>query len=423
VRFAVHWPGIPEASPRSHGVPRRDVPRRVHVSIFGETAGRAREVRLTLARLPVHVPARRAALARERGFDLLDPSGSFLLKPTHQQSPARPQDLAIEPGFLTDLPAWALPRALGGSGHFVDLQVFDADNVEAACQVCAGFLSPVLSPVRFPGTQLGEGEPHPVAAVRSSLGASQPPLQAQHTLALPHRQARYLQKFPSREGCGHCDASVDPDYLALSRCWNRVRHGGECDMPAPSSVHGHPVGLHARRYRARPAEPYPSNLRHPDLAGLAAQSAHVPLPAALPHDPEPLGPSCLAPRRSPCRVLWVEERGHRLGEIPQRLLLHHLGTRRQPRELRPCLGELTALLHVARGALPAGKPVQVLLDGQVPDVPGVAAVILQYRLLGRCGEQSVSGHANILSTNADISGEVKRRFLPGSQAGAKAPRF
>ena len=49
MRFAVHRPGIPEASPRSHGVPRRDVPGRVHVSVAGVAAGHAAEQGLALA--------------------------------------------------------------------------------------------------------------------------------------------------------------------------------------------------------------------------------------------------------------------------------------------------------------------------------------------------------------------------------------
>ncbi len=85
-------------------------------------------------------------------------------------------------------------------------------------------------------------------------------------------------------------------------------------------------------------------------------------------------------------------------------------------------GELTALFQVARGALAAGVPVGVLLDGQVPDVPGVAAVVLQHGLLGGGGEQPVPGHTNTLSDGADISGELRRRFLPGLEAGVWSPR-
>ena len=67
--------------------------------------------------------------------------------------------------------------------------------------------------------------------------------------------------------------------------------------------------------------------------------------------------------------------------------------------------------------------VGVLLDGEVPDVPGVAAVVPQHCLLGGRGEQPVPGHANTLSDTADISGEVKRRFLPALKAGVPTPRF
>jgi hypothetical protein len=79
----------------------------------------------------------------------------------------------------------------------------------------------------------------------------------------------------------------------------------------------------------------------------------------------------------------------------------------------PGLGELSALLQVARRALAAGVPVGVLFDGQVPHIPGVAAVVPQHCFLGGCGEEPVPGHTNTLSDIADISGEVTRRFLPG----------
>lgn len=37
--FAVHWPGSPEASPHSHGAPRRDAPSRVHASVGASVGG------------------------------------------------------------------------------------------------------------------------------------------------------------------------------------------------------------------------------------------------------------------------------------------------------------------------------------------------------------------------------------------------
>jgi hypothetical protein len=56
--------------------------------------------------------------------------------------------------------------------------------------------------------------------------------------------------------------------------------------------------------------------------------------------------------------------------------------------------------------------VAVLLYGQVPQVPGVGAVLSQRRLLGGRGEQPVSRHANTIATTTDIPEEVKRRLLP-----------
>ena len=50
MRFAVHGPSYPVASPRSHGMPRPDVPGRVHVGV-GAAVGAPKDV-LALARLP-----------------------------------------------------------------------------------------------------------------------------------------------------------------------------------------------------------------------------------------------------------------------------------------------------------------------------------------------------------------------------------
>ena len=109
MRFAVHRPGIPEASPRmkgageAGGVPRRDVDGRVHVGVAGETAGSAPEHGLALTRVPVHLPARRAPLAGERGADLLHPARGLVLQPAHQQPPPRTQDRRFSPALARTL--------------------------------------------------------------------------------------------------------------------------------------------------------------------------------------------------------------------------------------------------------------------------------------------------------------------------------
>ena len=164
-----------------------------------------------------------------------------------------------------------------------------------------------------------------------------------------------------------------------------------------------------------------AGLWHPDLAGFPAESAHVPLPPAPPHDPEPLVPARLAPGGPPGRVARVEERGHRSGEVPQCLLLHRLRALRQPWVLRPGLGELPALFQEARYAGPARTPVRALLDSEVPDVPGVRAVAAQHRSLGGRGKQPIAGHVNTLANATDISREVERRFLP-AKAEVWSPR-
>ena len=116
-------------------------------------------------------------------------------------------------------------------------------------------------------------------------------------------------------------------------------------------------------------------------------------------------------------IVRVEEGGHRSGEVPQRLLLHHLRARAQPVMVCAGGGELAALLQVARRALAALMPVRVLLDGEVPYIPGVRAVAAQQRLLAERGKQPEPGHANTLARTTDVSEEVKRRFLPGLKAG------
>jgi hypothetical protein len=211
--------------------------------------------------------------------------------------------------------------------------------------------------------------------------------------------------------------SVSRARSRATACRDRRGDHGERDMPPAGPVLGHPVGLRAFGHGAGPAEPYPSGFGHPDLADVAGDAADIPLPAAPPGDAESLVPPGLAPRRPPGRVARVEERGHRLSEVAQGLLLDGLGAGGQPRVLRAGGGELPALLQVAGSALPAGVTVGVLLDGQVPHVPGVAAVVPQHRFLGGGGEQAVPGHANTLASTTDISGKVTRRFLPGLKAG------
>jgi len=418
VRFAVHRPGCPVASPRSHGVPRRDIPGRIYVRMFGETAGCACEPRLALARIRVHVPARRAALTRINGAYLFHPSGSLLAHPPHQQAPAGSQDSTVEPGLSADVPARILGRPLGRARHVPDLQVLDADQVEPACEIRAGLLRPVLASISLAGTQPGDGQSHPPATIRTPFGAGQFTLQPAESSALRRGQAGHTQQLARGKGCADNDATVDADSLTVTRCGDRLRDRGEGDVPAPSPVHRYPVGLGAWRHGAGPSEPHPARLRYPDCAGFAAEPSH--LPGLDGDNAEPLVSSGLTPCGSAAGA--GEEIRYSPSEVAQGLLLHHLRACGQPRVLRAGSSELPALLQVGRRARSARAPVGVLLDGKVPDVSSVTAMTFQHDLLVGRGEQPVPRHTNTLANTADIYGEVKRRFVPGLKSGVSAPR-
>ena len=237
MRFAVHWPGSPVASPRSHGVPRRDVDGRVHIGVAGVSAGSAPEGGLALARLRVHLPARRAALARERGTDVLHPARRLVLQAADQQAPSGRQDAPVQ-GRLARTFRPGLSEVPRADRVILLMKVFDSDRVEPPGDIRAGLLGPVLAPVGFVGAQPGESQPHPAAAVRAAPRPGQLPLQPPPARALPHGQAGDAKQVPSRQGRGHCHAPVDAHDLAVTRCRNRsgITAKATCQRPARSIV-------------------------------------------------------------------------------------------------------------------------------------------------------------------------------------------
>lgn len=125
-----------------------------------------------------------------------------------------------------------------------------------------------------------------------------------------------------------------------------------------------------------------------------------------------LGPECddaeafVPPRFAPCRPPMGagEEVRHRLRKVAQCLLLHHLRAVTQPVILRPGQRELSALLQVTWRAGPAGMPMGLLLDCEVPYEPGVRAVVMQHLSLSGCRCQAVTRHSNIVSVITEIAG-------------------
>ena len=121
-----------------------------------------------------------------------------------------------------------------------------------------------------------------------------------------------------------------------------------------------------------------------------------------------------APRRAP--VCAAEEVAHRLREIPQRLLLHRLGAGRQPLVFGARGGQLRTLLVVVRRAT-ARLPMLLLLDRQIPYVPGVAAMLSQSRRLLSSRKQPISGHTEKLTPTTDTTQKGEPAFRPPAQAG------
>ena len=381
-------------------MPRRDVLGRVHVSVERATAGHTDKEGLALATLCCDVPARATTLARERGIDLLHPARRLVLQSAHQQPPAGPHDLPVEPGFLPHAPARFGDGAPSRASHVLDAYVFNTDHVEAAREIGGGLLGPVLAQVRIVCFQPGDGQLYPGATIRPTHGSGQSALKATESALPTQAEARNVQQLAcgQRRTRGH--TSIDADHLTHARCWDGVGDHGEGDMPVARAVERYPVGLRGRGYGARPAEAHPADLRYPDFAGLAAEPTDM--PGLQGDNPEALITPGFPPRRA--AVGAREEIRHRLCEVPQRLLLNHVVADPQPLILSTGLGELAALLQIARRSAAPWTPPGLLLDREVPYEAGMGAMVPQHRFLssGRC--QAVTGHSNIISTTDDIPG-------------------
>ena len=407
LRFAVHRLGSPIASPRSHGVPRRDVPCRVHISVEREAACRAPENGLALARFPVRTPAYAAALTRKCRSDLLDPPGSLVIQATDQQSPSGREDLPVQSSFLTHSPAGVVSGSLSALGHVLDAQLLDTDHIEPASQVSADPLAPVPASIGLSNLETGDCDLGLDASVTAAFRAGQPTFRQAQMSLTRLAQLGAAQQFAVRQGCAHGHAAVNADDLTGAWALDGLGDRGEGHVPPASMVQSDPERLHATGDGTGPAEPDPPTLGDEHFPSFPVQSAHVLGPDR--DDTEPFVASGFAPARPP--VSTGEAVPHGLVEVSERLLLHHLTADRQPSMFPPRGGELPALQQVTRCACPSWTPPRLLLASKVPHEPGVGAMLPQCCFSGSRREQAVPGHAKTLSSNADIPEEVKRRVL------------
>ena len=388
MRFAVPRPGTPVASPRSHGMPCRDVPCRVHVSITCVSASHTGEKRLALAIFRPGVPTRAATLAGVRRVDLLHPARGFVLQAPHKHPPAAREDFPVQPGFQLDVATGVGDGALCRAGHRRHVQGLYPDQVIARGQAGGYLVCPVFATIGFPCLQPGDGAFHRGPATGPASRACQPALKVPQPTLPTDGQAWRVQQLPGGQSCTDGHTAVDAHYLPGARPVDSLRNGGESDMPPANPVPGYPIRPHAVRHWAGPAEPHPSRLRHPDIAGPAAQPSDV--PSLDGDDPEPFIPPGLPPRRH--AMGSPEEVCHRLGKIRQRLLLHHHRPGSQPCERGTGLRQLPTLLCPSWSAGATGTPPRLLLAREVPHETGMGAMLSQDRPLGGGGLQPVSGH-------------------------------
>jgi len=405
LRFAVHRPGIPVASPRSHGMPCRDVPCRVHVSIASVSAGHTGEKRLALAIFRLGVSTRAATLAGVCRADLLHPAGGFVLQSAYKHPPTARVDFPVQSGFQPDVATGVRDGALGRAGHRRHVQGLYPDQVIARSQAGGYLVCPVFAGIDFPRPEPGDGAFHPGPAVgptsctgQSALKVPQPPLPT-------GRQAWRVQQLAGGQGGTDGHTAVDAYYLPSARPLDGLRNGGESDMPPASPIPGYSVRPHAVRHRTRQAEPHPSRLWHPDITGPTAQSPDM---SSLDgDDPEPFIPPGLPPRWHAMGTR--EEVCHCLGKITQRLLLYHHRPGSQPCERGTGLRQLPAVLYPSWCVGATGTPPRLLLTRQVPHEPGMGAMLSQDRPLGGGRLQPVPGHILNVDPATDRAEEGKRR--------------
>jgi hypothetical protein len=391
LRFAVHRPGYPVASPRSHRMPCGEIPGSVNVGIADKGAGATAKVGLSLARLPVHMPAGAATLTRKRRVNLLDSPLSLLFQAADQHSPAGCKNLPVQPRLL----AHVLPRIIGGAlgttRHMANAQMFDTNHVESTRQISADLLAPVLMSIGLPDLKPGNREFGFGTAVAPAFRASKPTLQQAQAPLARHAQLGTVQQLARRQGRAHYYSAVYADDLTIARSRNRLGKRSKRHMPTACAIHGNPERLHSDGNCAGPAEPNPAAFGDEQLSRLPTHSAYM--IRFNRNDTESFVTSGFPPCRPTVRSGEVVL--HRLTKVAERLLLHRLAADSQPWVFVPRNCELLALLQISRRTRPPRTPPRVLLTGEIPHEPGVRAMLSQYCFVGSRRVQAIARHTKL----------------------------
>ncbi len=394
LRFTVRRPASAEVSPCCHRPSGGDIACGVHVGIARPRTTRdAPENRLALAVFRRDMPAVRAPLRRERCRDAFQAPRGLVLQPGDQHSPSLAADLTVEAPLLRDVIARALSGTARGAGHRTHVQVLHADGVEPARHLGAGLFHPVTAAICLTGPQPGNGQLRARPPTRSAARTGQTPLQPPQPLSFPATKSRDTQQLPGGQGHRDRHAAIDSHDAAITGASNRFRDDGKRDMPAPRPIQSDSIRLHGAGDGAGPAEPHPTHLGDPYLPVAAAEPLDV---ARLHSDlPKSFMRAGFTPGRA--TVGAVKEIAHRVGEVPQRLLLHGLRSGGQPVVCGARRGQLRTLLAVS-GCVAARLPMPLLLHGQIPHKPGMATVLSQRACLLNAGQQPKPRHHHNINT-------------------------
>jgi hypothetical protein len=400
LRFTVHRPPCGEVSLCWYRPSGGDVAGCVDVGVARPRfAGNAGEDRLALAVFGCDVPAGGALLRRVRGRNAFESSRGLMVESADQPAPSLTADGTVEAAFLRNPNARLVNRPARRASHCPHIERLDSNSVESARQIGGGLLHPVASPVRFARFQSGNRQSGTSSAVGIRLGASEASLQPAQPGPLPRFKSGSLQQLPGGQCRRNHHTAIDTDHAAIRRPPDRFGDVREGDMPATGPIPCDAIGLHASGHRPRRAESDPPDLGHPDPPVTPIELFDVAL--LKPDLAEAFVYTGLAPRRATMGAR--EEVSHGLGKVPQRLLLHRLGSGPQPVVLGADLSQLRRLLVVPRRAT-ARLPPLLLLDGQVPYKPGVPAMFQQHRLLSRRRQQPKPRHTRKLTMATDTNG-------------------
>ena len=382
MRFTVRRPASAEVSPCCHRPSGGDVACGVHVGIARpRTAGDTPENRLALAVFGRDVPTIRASLRRIRcGTNSSRPAALCCNRATSTPHPWRLIS-RLSPRFCaTRVPGCSECRAPSGSSRAPSSPPTRMVSKRRATSV-------VAFSTQSRRRSASRARTRAIASLVRARRCDPRRARAKRCCNRRNRcgfastKTRNTQQLPAGQRHRDRHAAIHTHHAAIARPRDRVGEGGKSDVPAPRAIHCDAVRLHGVGNRARPAEFHPADLGYPHLPTAAVEPFDV---ARFDSDlPETFMRAGFAPGRATMGA--VKEVAHRLGEVPQRLLLHSLRPGRQPVVFSARRGQLGALL-VVPGRLAARLPVQLLLDGKIPHIPGMATVFGQYCSLLRAGK-------------------------------------